>query len=146
MTTLGVKVIEPDMKDLGNKYQRYKMNCKAKYSINADMDKENCISNTRELVDLFRTSVVDTIGLNKNDPTKWVIPDGNFRPLLTELGISEPYPQNIKDIIQNRKNAKSFSYNLKKTTGIGGKTKGRRSRKSRKGRKSRKHYKRRRSR
>jgi len=146
LTTLDVKVIEQDMTDLGNKYLRYKMNCKAKYSTDAERDRENCDSNTKELVELFSTSVVDTIGLNKDDPTKWAIPDGEFRPFLTELRIVKPYKQNIKDIIQHRMKSKSLLYNLKKTTGIGGKTKRRRNRKSRKSRKSRKHYKRRRSR
>ena len=107
-------------------------------SVNADADRTKCDSNRLYLVNLFRSeAVVDTIGLNKNDPTKWVIPDGEFRPFLTELDIVEPYKPNIIKIIKTRSDAKPFSYNLKKTTGIGGKTKSRKSRKYYKRRKSR---------
>jgi len=96
--------------------------------------------------------VFDTIGPNKNDPEKWVIPDGEFRPFLTELGISEPYNQNIKTIITERQKAKSLTYQLTKlTSGKGGKIKSRTKRKrsksrktKRRSRKSRKHYKKRR--
>jgi hypothetical protein len=140
LTTLGVKVTNL-MTDLGNSYTQYKMYCKSTMSVNADADRIKCDLNRSYLVNLFRSeAVVDTIGSKKNDPTKWVIPDGEFRPFLTELGISEPYKPNIIKIIKTRRDAKSFSYNLKKTTGIGGKTKRRRSSKRRK------HYKRKRSR
>lgn len=146
LTTLGVKVTN-SMTDLGNRYTQYKMYCKSTMSVNADADRTKCDLNRSYLVSLFRSeAVVDTIGVNKNDPTKWVIPDGEFRPFLTELGISEPYKPNIIKIIKTRRDVKSILYNLKKTTGIGGKTKRRRSSKIRKSSKSRKHYKRKRSR
>ena len=50
--------------------------------------------------------IIDTIGKNKNDPSNWNIPDGQFRSLLNELNIVEPYNANIKNIIQTRKNVK----------------------------------------
>jgi hypothetical protein len=59
---------------------------------------------------------IDTIGINKNDPINWNIPDGQFRSLLNELEISEPYNANIQDIIQTRKKAKTLPYIIKKLT------------------------------
>jgi hypothetical protein len=49
---------------------------------------------------------IDTIGKNKDDPSNWNIPDGQFRLLLNELDILEPYNANIKNIIQTRKKTK----------------------------------------
>ena len=64
---------------------------------------------------------IDTIGKNKSDPVNWNIPDKQFRSLLNELNIVEPYNLNIKNIIQTRKKAKTFPYRIKKL--IAGKTK-----------------------
>jgi len=86
--------------------------------------------------------MIDTIGKNVNQPEEWNIPDGQFRSLLNELDILEPYNANIKNIIQTRKNAKPLSYRIKKLTA--GKTKRKRTRrfiKRRKGRRSRKYHK-----
>jgi hypothetical protein len=60
--------------------------------------------------------MIDTIGKNKDDPINWNIPDGQFRPLLNELDISEPYNMNINNIIQTRKNAKTMPYRIRKLT------------------------------
>jgi hypothetical protein len=49
---------------------------------------------------------IDTIGKNKDDLSNWNIPDGQFRSLLNELDILEPYNPNIKNIIQTRKRTK----------------------------------------
>ena len=65
--------------------------------------------------------MIDTIGKNKDDPINWNIPDGQFRALLNELDILEPYNENIKYIIQTRKKAKTLPYRIKKFTA--GKTK-----------------------
>jgi hypothetical protein len=64
---------------------------------------------------------IDTIGKNKSDPVNWNIPDKQFRSLLNELNIVEPYNSNIKNIIQTRKKTKTFPYRIKKL--IAGKTK-----------------------
>jgi hypothetical protein len=90
---------------------------------------------------------IDTIGKNKNDPSNWNIPDGQFKSLLNELNIVEPYNANIKKIIQTRKNVKHPV--IGKLTAGKGKRKGiKRSTKRkqkfikrRKGQKSRKYYK-----
>jgi|688.fasta_scaffold304622_2 hypothetical protein len=68
---------------------------------------------------------IDTIGKNKNDPVNWIIPDGQFRSLLNELEILEPYNANIQNIIKKRYKAKTMAYRmLKSTIGVeGGKTK-----------------------
>jgi hypothetical protein len=64
---------------------------------------------------------IDTIGKNKSDPVNWNVPDKQFRSLLNELNIVEPYNSNIKNIIQTRKKTKTFPYRIKKL--IAGKTK-----------------------
>lgn len=68
---------------------------------------------------------IDTIGENKNDPINWNIPDGQFKLLLNELEIFEPYNDNINNIIKTRQNAKPLTYRIiKSTIGVkGGKTK-----------------------
>jgi len=55
---------------------------------------------------------IDTIGPNKTDPDAWTIPNRSFRPFLDELGITEPYNQNIAQIIKQRKDAKTWLYRL----------------------------------
>lgn len=93
--------------------------------------------------------IIDTIGKNKNDPSNWNIPDGQFRSLLNELDILEPYNENIKNIIQTRKIAKTLPYRIKKSMigiRLGGKRKQIKTKrkqiktKRRKGRKSRKYH------
>ena len=153
LTTLNVTVSpQPNIIDLGNNYQIYKAFCNSPVQVNADADRITCNDKKSNLVNIFNSDIVDTIGPNKSDPTKWVIPDGEFRPLLTKLGIVEPYKQNINEIINERKKAKSLTYRLAKlTSGKGGKTKSRtkrtkgakRRRTRRRGRKSQKHYKKR---
>lgn len=86
--------------------------------------------------------IMDTIGKNKDDPSNWNIPDGQFRLLLNELDILEPYNANIKNIIQARKNAKTLPYRIKKLTAGKRRTRRTTKRKQRRnGQKSRKYYK-----
>jgi hypothetical protein len=80
--------------------------------------------------------MIDTIGKNKDDPSNWNIPDGQFRALLNELDILEPYNENIEYIIQTRKKAKTIPYRIKKLTAGKRKPKRRKTNKTR--RKSRK--------
>jgi hypothetical protein len=86
---------------------------------------------------------IDTIGKNKNNPSNWNIPDGQFRSLLNELNIVEPYNANIKNIIQTRKNVKhpvlgKLTAGKRKRKGIKRSTK---RWQRRKGQKSKKYYK-----
>jgi hypothetical protein len=125
-----------------NLYRNYFNNCKKErtetYLTKTEDYKSSCLKFKADMEKVILAPDVDTIGLNKNDPTKWNIPDGSYRQLLIDLNIDQSLPI-IKETIQKRKNAKSMLYRLKKTTGtLGGRKRRRRGTRKSKGRKSRK--------
>ena len=84
-------------------------NCDKFYTIFENYKKNKNDVNKLKLKTLFNDincREIDTIGKNKDDPSNWNIPDGQFRSLLNELDIIEPYNVNIKNIIQTRKKTK----------------------------------------
>lgn len=128
-----------------NLYRNYYNNCKKErtdtmYTNQKDYEKL-CFNFKAAMEKEILAPNVDTIGLNKDYPMKWNIPDGSYRQLLIDLNISQSLPI-IKETIQKRKDAKSMLYWVQKTTGtLGGrkrrKTKRRKTRKTKR-RKSRK--------
>lgn len=84
-------------------------NCDKFYTIFENYKQNKNDVNKLKLKTLFNDincREIDTIGKNKDDPINWNIPDGQFRSLLNELDILEPYNVNIKNIIQTRKKTK----------------------------------------